>query len=98
MAKLGNDPNSATSQWFVNLGDNTENLDNQNGGFIVFARITKSTLSNTLNMGNLEAFPIWDAGGALSSLPLSPDFDGSRDLLETDFLLFSTVELVDKYL
>jgi peptidyl-prolyl cis-trans isomerase A (cyclophilin A) len=39
MAKVANNPNSATSQWFVNLGDNTANLDNQNGGFTVFAKI-----------------------------------------------------------
>ena len=39
MAKLGSDPNSATSEWFVNLADNSQNLDNQNGGFTVFARV-----------------------------------------------------------
>ncbi len=39
MAKLGSDPDSATSQFFVNLGDNSENLDNQNGGFTVFATV-----------------------------------------------------------
>lgn len=44
MAKLGEDqpgggPNSATSSWFINLGDNSENLDNQNGGFTVFGHI-----------------------------------------------------------
>lgn len=39
MAKVGGDPDSATSQFFVNLGDNSENLDNQNGGFTVFAYV-----------------------------------------------------------
>lgn len=39
MAKLGGDPNSATSQFFVSLGDNRANLDFQNGGFTVFGRV-----------------------------------------------------------
>jgi len=43
MAKLGDDPNSATSQWFFNLGNNSTNLDNQNGGFTVFGRVLEST-------------------------------------------------------
>ena len=39
MAKVGGDPDSATSQWFINSGDTSNNLDNQNGGFTVFGRI-----------------------------------------------------------
>ncbi|MEZ6193801.1 MAG: peptidylprolyl isomerase [Phycisphaerales bacterium] len=39
MAKVGGDPDSATSEFFYNLNDNSENLDNQNGGFTVFARV-----------------------------------------------------------
>ena len=39
MAKVGDDPDSATSQFFFNLDDNSENLDDQNGGFTVFARV-----------------------------------------------------------
>ena len=39
MAKLSGNPNSATSQWFVNLNDNSANLDAQNGGFTVFGHL-----------------------------------------------------------
>jgi cyclophilin family peptidyl-prolyl cis-trans isomerase len=44
MAKVPDQPNSATSQWFINLVDNnlidtTYNLDVQNGGFTVFGQI-----------------------------------------------------------
>lgn len=39
MAKVGGDPDSATSEFFFNLADNSANLDNQNGGFTVFARV-----------------------------------------------------------
>ena len=41
MAKVGGDPNSATSQFFVNLVDNSANLDTQNGGFTVFATVVE---------------------------------------------------------
>ncbi|MBI5764875.1 MAG: peptidylprolyl isomerase [Planctomycetes bacterium] len=41
MAKVGGDPNSATSEFFFNLDDNSQNLDNQNGGFTVFANVVE---------------------------------------------------------
>ncbi|MFM7180280.1 MAG: fibronectin type III domain-containing protein [Verrucomicrobiales bacterium] len=48
MAKVADDPDSATSEFFFNLGDNSANLDNQNGGFTVFGRIATPSLSTTL--------------------------------------------------
>ncbi len=39
LAKGGGDPNSGSNSWFINLVDNRANLDNQNGGFTVFARV-----------------------------------------------------------
>jgi len=42
MAKLGDDPNSATNQWFFNTNNNGGNLNNQNGGFTVFGRVANA--------------------------------------------------------
>lgn len=39
MAKVAGNPNSATNQWFINLADNSANLDVQNGGFSVFGEV-----------------------------------------------------------
>jgi len=50
MAKASGDPDSASSQWFFNLRDNSANLDNQNGGFTVFGRLVRGT--NVLNIFN----------------------------------------------
>ena len=48
MAKLSGNPNSATDQFFVNLGDNSSNLDSQNGGFTVFAKVLDMTAVNAI--------------------------------------------------
>jgi peptidyl-prolyl cis-trans isomerase A (cyclophilin A) len=41
MAKLGGDPDSATSQWFFNVQDNPNlDLPANNGGFTVFGHVT----------------------------------------------------------
>lgn len=40
MAKQQGKPDSATNQWFINLADNSQNLDTQNSGFTVFGQVT----------------------------------------------------------
>jgi cyclophilin family peptidyl-prolyl cis-trans isomerase len=66
MAKVGGNANSATSQWFFNLGNNAANLDAQNGGFTVFGRVIKG-----LNvMDAIAAVPVWDFGDPYTQLPL----------------------------
>ena len=43
MAKVDGDPNSATSDWFFNLANNSVPLDTNNGGFTVFGRVVSGT-------------------------------------------------------
>jgi len=71
MAKLGNDPNSATSQWFFNLADNSgvppNGLDSQNSGFTAFGEVDANGMA-ILNA--IAALPRFSFGGALAELPL----------------------------
>ena len=74
MAKLGGDPNSATSQWFINMGNNSANLDAQNGGFTVFGEIMGSGINvakainalPTYKLDELAGFPLRDYNPALN--------------------------------
>ncbi len=68
MAKLGGDPNSATSQWFVNLADNSANLDAQNGGFTVFGRVAGSGMTV---MDAVAAVKRYNAGSPFDTIPLT---------------------------
>jgi peptidyl-prolyl cis-trans isomerase A (cyclophilin A) len=67
MAKLGGDPDSATSQFFFNLGDNSANLDNQNGGFTVFGCVVDMTVVDQIaGFGDTNLQSI---NGAFSDVP-----------------------------
>ncbi len=68
MAKLGGNPNSATNQWFINLSDNSQNLDNQNGGFTVFGQVTGNGMAIVDAIGSLKSN--WGFGAPFGELPL----------------------------
>jgi cyclophilin family peptidyl-prolyl cis-trans isomerase len=96
MAKVGNDPNSATSQFFFNLGDNSSNLDNQNGGFTVFGELVDD-LANREALNRLAATPTQDRGGAFNEIPLANNYSGNNfpsDLTAAHVVMVTDVEIV----
>lgn len=91
MAKLANSIDSATSQWFFNLSDNSQNLDNQNGGFTVFGRVLSHV--DQLLVDILSSLEIVDTGGVFSSLPL---YKLGNKLDPTDILRLSGISTYRK--
>ena len=71
MAKLGSGPDTATSQWFFNLADNSANLDFQNGGFTVFGQVIGNGMQIVDGIAALQRV---NANGAFSELPIIPPF------------------------
>lgn len=89
MAKIGNDPDSATNQWFFNLNDNSSNLDTQNGGFTVFGKTKTET--DLLFVDILASTRVYNAGGVFSSIPLLDDTPTPSDTLR-----FKSIEIIDE--
>ena len=71
MAKVSGQPNSATSEWFINLSDNIS-LDSQNEGFSVFGHLLGDSIKNPLLLNNQTKYNVnySDVGLNLPELPL----------------------------
>lgn len=88
MAKIGGDPNSATSQWFFNIDDNT-GLDTDNGGFTVFGRVDDASLAI---LDQINGLPRVNTGlTGLGEVPVV-DFQPGNQLQIENFVRLSIVE------
>jgi cyclophilin family peptidyl-prolyl cis-trans isomerase len=94
MAKLSGDPNSATSQWFINLANNggsPSNLDTQNGGFTVFGKVVDGTLTT---VDAIAALPIVNAGGSpFDQLPVR-NYTSPNPILYANVVAVPAIEYI----
>ncbi len=96
MAKLANDPNSATSQWFFNMADNSANLDISNGGFTVFGQVLGDGMAVLDDIAGLTRF---NMGGAATSIPLrnytTADATNGVEITDEHLVIISDVVVID---
>jgi cyclophilin family peptidyl-prolyl cis-trans isomerase len=93
MAKLPNSPDSATSQWFVNLVDNSgapNNLDTENGGYTVFGRVTPASMPTVDAIAALQRV---NAGAPFTNLPVL-SVPASGPLLREHLVMVGSVTVV----
>jgi len=90
MAKQAGKPDSATSQWFVNLEDNLS-LNTQNDGFTVFGQVLGEGMKTVDQLASTDVF---NFGGVFSELPLwqlAKNSDGTSEISPDDFLIVASM-------
>ncbi len=102
MAKVSGYPDSATSEWFINLADNnvnnpTLNLDAANGGFTVFGYV-KSGMNVVDDIANLSVksldmalSPVPGNTYNFSELPVSNTYVQAAGLQTTDLVMVTKI-------
>ncbi|MCW8998303.1 MAG: peptidylprolyl isomerase [Kangiellaceae bacterium] len=94
MAKLSGDPNSATSQWFFNLSNNSENLDRTNSGFTVFGEVTGNGMGIIDQIAGLDRYNFSSTSAALGELPLQNYTQGNNPD-DTNLIIINRVTIID---
>jgi peptidyl-prolyl cis-trans isomerase A (cyclophilin A) len=91
MAKLGDQPNSATSQFFFNLANNSANLDGQNGGFTVFGQVVGDGMAVVDAIAALDRYNL---GGPTNEIPLR-DYVSNEPLDRTNLVIVTAIIVLD---
>lgn len=97
MAKLGGQPNSATSQWFINLSDNLS-LDTDNGGYAVFGEVLGDGMTVVDVLGSALTYDAttYYSNGAFSDLPLW-NVNADNVVLPQDFVKIEGIQAADPH-
>lgn len=93
--------NSATSEWFFNVDDNTTVLGaNNNGGYAVFARVLGSGMSVVDAIAAVPTYnanPSTDPNGPFGTLPLRDVNSTQTTITLANFIIVNSVTVVPIY-
>ena len=90
------DPNSATSQWFINTADNSQSLGPSNGGgYAVFGQV----IGNGMDVVNaIAALPNFQFQSPFSNLPLQnytqADYNNDVQVQTSNLVVINSVTVV----
>lgn len=87
MAKVDGNPNSADSQFFINMVDSSGNLDTANGGFTTFARVMGSGMTFVDQLNDL---PTVELESPFEDLPVSASYSSSAGTPQQDDVVLVT--------
>ncbi|MCX7714025.1 MAG: peptidylprolyl isomerase [Chthoniobacterales bacterium] len=91
MAKQSGNPDSATNQWFVNLANNSANLDTQNGGFTVFGQVLFDGMQV---VDAIAALPTFNAGSPFENLPLRNVQPGQQRVEQRNLIAIQNIQQI----
>lgn len=97
MAKLAGNPNSATSQWFFNLANNSTTggqLDMQNSGFTVFGEVVGDGMMIVDQISELPRYNFGSTNSALGELPLQ-NFTAGNTPDDTNLVIINRITIID---
>ncbi len=93
MAEVGSDPNSATSQWFINMADNSQNLDTTNGGYTVFGKVIGNgmAVAQIIDSAQLGPYDFSSFISAWNQIPLTGNTLTLGNIVFTDMATIPTL-------
>ena len=95
MAKISGKPNSATSEWFINLSDNVS-LDSQNEGFSVFGHLLGDSINNPLLLNSQSIYNVSYNNSRLN-IPELPLINLQNNIINhTNYFALHTVSTINQ--
>ena len=91
----GTGADSATSEWFINLADNSANLDIQNDGFTVFGKVISDGMTVFDQIETISVFNQSIIHPAMGAIPLD-NYVATSEITQANLIRLNTVRQIQR--